>query len=86
MKRPLSRIVEVLWDDITSHNAGWVDRDTAIANAQLTTVYTVGYVLEDTPRILKLAMMQAMANDGEVGVTCTIPKGVIRRMKTLKGL
>ena len=86
MKRPLNKLVEVFWEDITSHNSGWVDRETAIANAQLTQVYTVGYVLEDTPKILKLAMMQALSNDGEVGVTCTIPKGVIRRMKVLKGL
>ena len=86
MKRPLNRIVEVFWEDITTHNSGWTDRDNVITNAQLTPVYTVGYVLEDTPRILKLAMMQALSNDGEVGVTCSIPKGVIRRMKVLKGI
>lgn len=86
MKFPLTKLVEVEWIDITTTNTGWLAPDAAAAQSQPSTIRTVGYVLEETKIYLKLAMLQAQLEQNEVGVTCTIPKGVVRRMKILKGL
>lgn len=86
MKFPLTKLVEVIWTDITTFNTGWVQPEEAVAIAQPTYVKTVGYVLSDTADFLKLAMLQAQIEQNEVGVTATIPKGCIKKMKVLKGL
>lgn len=83
---PLNKIVEVLWTDITTFNDGWQSPTDAKRNSNLMLIKTVGYVLEDTPKELKLTMMQALTNAGEVGVTAVIPRPVIKRIKVLKGL
>lgn len=83
---PLNKLVEVLWTDICTHNNGWQSLEVAREGANLMNIKTVGYVLAETAKILKLTMMQAPTNDGEVGVVAVIPKGVISRYKILKGL
>lgn len=86
MKFPLNKLIEVLWLDIATTNYGWLSPEDATERAQPIHVKTVGYVLEDTPQYLKLAMLQTQLEQNEVGVTATIPKGTIKRMKVLKGL
>lgn len=86
MKFPLTKLVEVEWVDITTFNTGWVTPDQAREIAQPTTIRTAGYVLEDSTSYLKLAMLQSQVEQNEVGVTATIPKGCIKRLKVLKGL
>lgn len=83
---PLLKICECLWSDITTSNLGWQSPDSARETSQPTMVKTIGYVLEDTPQFLKLAMLQTQLEQNEVGVVATIPKGCIKRMKILKGL
>lgn len=83
---PLNKIIEILWNDITSANTPWQSPKEAAAEAVPILVKTVGYVLEETPKLIKLAMLQTSANGGEVGVTCVVPKGTIVRSKVLKGL
>lgn len=85
-KFPLRSLVEVEWSDICTSNTGWQSMESAKHDAQLMDIRTVGYVLEDTSKILKLCMMQAPTNDGEVGVTAVIPKSVIKKSKVLSGL
>lgn len=85
-KFPLNVLVECIWQDICTHNVGWQSVDDAKADSTLMEIKTVGYVLEDTSKVLKLAMMQALTNDGEIGVTAVIPKGVIIKYKVLKGI
>lgn len=83
---PLTKIVEVLWEDITTTNSGWITPNQARTDFPCVLVRTVGYVLEDSPKLLKLVMLQSEAGEGEVGVIASIPKGVILRSKVLKGL
>lgn len=83
---PLNKIVEAEWHDITTLNSPWQPAKDAAAECTPITVKTVGYVLEDAPKFLKLAMLQTSCNGGEVGVTAVIPKGCIIRSKVLKGL
>lgn len=83
---PLNTLMEVIWTDICTHNVGWQSVDDAKRDSDLMEIKTVGYVLEDTPKVLKLAMMQAITNEGEIGVTAVIPKGVIKKFKVLKGI
>lgn len=85
-KFPLKTLLEVEWEDITTFNQGWMSAAEAKKESALMPIRTVGYLLEETPKLLKLTMMMSPTNDGEVGVTAVIPKGVIKRMKTLKGL
>lgn len=83
---PLQTILEVLWADITSYNDGWKSPESAAKDMIPVEVKTIGYVIEDTKQSIKLAMMQAETNGGEVGVTCVIPRSNIKRLKVLKGL
>ena len=83
---PLSKLVELEWQDITTANSSWQSPKEAAAEALPILVKTVGYVLEDSSKLIKLAMLQTSANGGEVGVTCVVPKGCIVRSKILKGL
>ena len=83
---PLGRIIECEWNDITTMNSPWQDTKSAIKECDPILVKTVGYVLEETSKHIKLAMLQTSANGGEVGVTAVIPKGCIVRSKVLKGL
>lgn len=83
---PLSKLVECEWTDITSFNDGWMSPAEARKRSTPMLIKTVGYVLEDTQKELKLTMMQATTNDGEVGVSCVIPKSVIKHLKVLRGL
>ena len=85
-KFPLNRCVEVLWNDITSSNTPWLSVKDAIEDCNPIEVKTIGYVMHEDSKLLKLAMLQTSSNGGEVGVTCVIPKGTIIKMKVLKGL
>jgi hypothetical protein len=82
----LTKLVEVEWQDISTNNVGWQSPEAAIASATPVTVRTVGYVLAETREYLKLAMLQTEAGQNEIGVTAVIPRGVIKRIKVLKGL
>jgi hypothetical protein len=84
---PLPKLVEVVWEDMTTLNTGWLTVEGAVELAsQATPIKTVGYVAGEDDINLVLVMLQSSANNGEVGVTATIPKGCIRQMKVLKGL
>lgn len=83
---PLKKLVEVIWEDMTTVNTGWLSPAQALNGAFAMPIKTVGYVLSEDDTNLILVMLQSSANDGEVGVTAVIPRGCIRRMKILKGI
>lgn len=74
------RRVEVEWID-SNFSRGWGSLDTIRKEMDVATCRSVGYVLEKTPKVLKLIMSHSgtSASDG-----LSIPRVAIRKIRSLR--
>jgi len=73
------KIVQVMWEDITSQ-PGWVDEEDADIQTCMCT--SVGVLIAKTKQHITIA--QTYADAGMWGNVKKIPTGVVRKIKVLK--
>ncbi len=81
-KLPLRRRVEVTWRDSASRG-GWDPVEYHRKQCGVGPVYSVGYLLQATKRVVQLAQSQS-AMSGHVTDTITIPRENVIKLRTLK--
>lgn len=78
--KPLHKIVEVDWVDITSRQ-NWEDIEDALTFEPVL-IKTVGYLLNKDAKNIRLVMSQS--NDMGVAIVKIIPLGVVRKIKVIR--
>lgn len=68
------QLVEVTWEDI-AQDASWA------TNCDCVTVVSVGYLLEDSEKYLKIG--GSITEDGEIAGITAMPKGCVIKIKFL---
>ena len=83
IKWPLSKLVEIVWEDITSDSNGWVSQDEASQHSHCVIMKSVGYLLSKDKKYVKICMTQA---DEELGIALvkSFPIGCVKKIRTLK--
>ena len=81
-KLPRRRRVEVKWRDSASRG-GWEPVEDHQKRCGVGPVYSVGYLLQATKRVVQLAQSQS-AMSGHVTDTITIPRENVIKLRTLK--
>ena len=79
-KKPL-RFVEVEWHDAHS-TAEWTERKSL---PSVTKCVSRGWLLRDDKEAVTLAATLQVENGDDVGEIVSIPRGMVQKMRTLKG-
>lgn len=75
-------LVQVLWTDAASNAATWTTVSDIVETIK---VLSVGWAVKDTEAYLTLASsMHVEEEDGDVGNTMTIPRGMILSVKEIR--
>ena len=79
------RIVEVIWEDASSRH-GWQSEEQAQVNPWI--VHSLGYVLEDDERHIRIMEARAEASDSDNtardhGCATSIPRSAVRKVTEL---
>jgi|SRR3990172_7792632 len=82
-KWPLTKLVEVEWEDITSENGGWSSIDDSKKNSHCVIMKSAGYLLEKNKKYVKICMTQADEDMG-LALVKTFPIGCVKKIRTLK--
>ena len=75
--------VEVLWEDASSHDPGWIPLKEASLEIAEVYVTTIGYIAARDDKALYLSMNKT---DGFGGPYMRIPKGMIRKVTALRSM
>lgn len=72
-------IVEIVWEDISNHEAGWLD---TVDEVNPMIISSVGFLVKETDKHLVLAM--DLASDNQHNQRAQIPLSVVRSRKVLR--
>lgn len=79
------QLLRIEWHDAHSED-GWID-PAKMATIESCECKTVGWLVGETPELLRLATTLQFGADGKIAASCmllTIPKGCIRKVTTLQ--
>lgn len=83
MSKPIrqqAHAVEVVWIDSAFHR-GWGSHENKVREMQIETCRTVGFLLEKTSRVVKVAQS---VSDGTFADGISIPRRCVKSIKRLK--
>lgn len=83
IKRPRQHfdLVEVLWDDASAIDGGWVDKDEEYEVSHKL-VLSVGFLTQETPEHIIISL--DTDNEGAKCGSSQIPRGMVKKIRVLR--